>query len=185
MNSSSSIRPDIERILFTKKQLLTRIGELADQLVADLPDSDEPPIFINIMGGAANFFVHLTEAIGDRGQLIEDFAVFKSYDGEESTGTAKVLIDVRYRITNRDIVIVEDIVDTGITMRAILDLLESRHPRSILICTLLDKAEARIIKDLKIDYTGFRVEKGDFVIGFGLDLDDKYRHLPFVGILKQ
>ncbi|MBT4209987.1 MAG: hypoxanthine phosphoribosyltransferase [Candidatus Komeilibacteria bacterium] len=179
----NSLKGDIVHILFTKEQIAIRVKELADQLVVDLPESDQPPIFVNIMGGAAHFFVHLTEAIGDRGQLIEDFMAVKSYDEDKSTGSAKILIDLLSDIADRDIVIVEDIIDSGITMRAILDLLSPRKPRSIRVCTLLDKAEARQVDDLQVDYVGFTV--GDhFVVGYGLDSRQGYRHLPYIGVLK-
>lgn len=184
MNSKLSIKGDISEILYTEKQLKDRIKEMADQIVSDFSESEQPPIFIIVMGGAVHFYSLLVLAIGDRMQLEQDFMALQSYVGDKSSGSAKVLIDLLSSIEDRDIVIVEDIIDTGITMQKILSLLKPRNPHSIKICALLDKAEARTCDDIQIDYIGFEVGN-HFVVGCGLDYKQGYRHLPYIGILKK
>ena len=95
----------------------------------------------------------------------------------------KIEKDLKANITNRDVIIVEDIVDSGLTLNHLIELLQTRSPRSIRVCTLLDKAAARE-KAVPVDYRGFEIPK-EFVVGYGLDYEEKYRNLPFIGILKQ
>ncbi len=112
-----------------------------------------------------------------------DFMAVSSYEGgTQSTGVVKIEKDLKSNITDRDIILVEDIIDTGLTIAHLINLLGTRNPRSIRVASLLDKKPARKT-DVPLDYIGFEVPK-EFVIGFGLDYDEKYRNLPFIGIMK-
>jgi hypoxanthine phosphoribosyltransferase len=106
-----------------------------------------------------------------------------SYEGgTKSTGVVKIEKDLKTNITDRDVILVEDIIDTGLTINHLVSLLETRAPRSIRVCALLDKLPARV-KHARIDYRGFEIPK-EFVIGYGLDYDEKYRNLPFIGVMR-
>ncbi len=182
--SKPSLICDKVKVTHTEEEIKRKVAELADQIVEDCLECDQPPIFMAVMGGAVHFFSDLTRAIGARMHLVQDFMVVKSYEGQETTGNVKFLLDHRSEIKGRDVIIVEDIVDTGFTMRAIIDLLWTRQPRSIKVCTLVDKPERRQVSDLHLDYLGFSIEDY-FIVGYGMDEDEAYRNLPFMGRLEQ
>ncbi|MEO1442608.1 MAG: hypoxanthine phosphoribosyltransferase, partial [Chloroflexota bacterium] len=112
-----------------------------------------------------------------------DFLSVSSYGSgaRSSTGKVRIDMDLKAQVTGRDVLIVEDIIDTGHTLRFVLDMLQARKPKSLKLCTLLDKPERREI-DIPVDYVGFEIEN-KFVFGYGLDLDEKFRNLPFVGVV--
>jgi hypoxanthine phosphoribosyltransferase len=170
---------DIQQILFSKEQIAERIKELGKTLSEDYAGKD--PIFVCILKGSSLFFADLVREITV--PINFDFMSISSYGDEFiSTGQVKLLKDLDTAIENRHVVIVEDIVDTGTTLSYLIKNLEARAPASIKICTLLDK-ECRRKTDITPDYCGFKV--GDhFVVGYGLDFENGYRHLPFVGVLK-
>lgn len=182
--ASHSVMRELSKVTFERNQIRDRVQELADQIVSDLQDSDHKLVVIAIMGGAVHFFSDLTRAIGPRMHLEQDFMVVKSYEGQDSTGNVKIIFDHRADIEDCDVIIVEDIVDTGLTISAILNLLKARKPHSVRVATLFDKVERRQVEDLEIDYIGFEIDDY-FIVGYGMDCDEAYRHLPFAGMMKQ
>lgn len=171
---------DIKEVLISEQQLQERIMELAEQLNADLADKD--PIFIGVMKGVVMFFGDMVKRITVPCQI--DFMWISTYEGTESTGNMVVKKDISSDIKGRNVVILEDIFDTGNSLDFTYHYLLSKEPASIKICTLLDKPARR--KEgitLQADYTGF-VIPNEFVIGYGLDYNEYYRNLPYIGILK-
>ena len=170
---------DIQQILFSKEQIAERIKELGKTLSEDYAGKD--PIFVCILKGSSLFFADLVREI--TAQIYFDFMSISSYGDEFiSSGQVKLMKDLDTPIENRHVVIVEDIVDTGTTLSYLVKNLEARSPASVKICTLLDK-ECHRKTDITPDYCGFKV--GDhFVVGYGLDFEGGYRHLPFIGIMK-
>lgn len=171
---------DIKEVLISEQQLQERIMELAEQLNADLADKD--PIFIGVMKGVVMFFGDMVKRITVPCQI--DFMWISTYEGTESTGNMVVKKDISSDIKGRNVVILEDIFDTGNSLDFTYHHLLSKEPASIKICTLLDKPARR--KEgitLQADYTGF-VIPNEFVIGYGLDYNEYYRNLPYIGILK-
>lgn len=174
---------DIKEVLYSAEDIRLRVTSLADTIVMDYQDKEQAPILIAVLMGSVHFFSDLMRAIGTRMHVEPDFMVVKSYDGTHSSGTVKILIDLRASVADRDVIVVEDIVDTGSTMKSILDILGNRHPSSIRTCVLLDKPSTRQI-EVPIDYVGFEVPNL-FVVGYGLDYNEAYRQLPFIGVLKE
>jgi hypoxanthine phosphoribosyltransferase len=157
-----------------------RVGELAKKIDAEY--SEKNPVVVCILRGAIFFATDLTKELSIPLEI--DFMSLSSYgDSTKSSGVVKIKKDIDTDITKRHVIIVEDIVDTGLTLKYINDYFEKHNPASIKICTLLDKPNAHKT-DLKIDYVGFDVGN-EFVVGYGLDFAQKYRNLPFIGILKK
>ena len=170
----------LEKVLFSKEQLAKRIKELAAQLDKDY--AGKTPLMVAILKGSVMFF---TDLIREMTLPLEiDFMSISSYgSGVKSTGEVKMIKDLDNKIEGKDVIIVEDIVDSGYTMKYLTHLLEARNPSSIKICALLDKPSRRET-DVAVDYKGFEV--GDeFVVGYGLDYAARYRNIPFIGILKR
>lgn len=173
--------PLLDRVLIGSDDLTRRIQELGAEITRDYADSGSMPLLVCILKGAYVFLADLTRFIGVEHEV--DFMAVSSYEGgTQSTGVVKIEKDLRANITGRDVIIVEDIVDSGLTLNHLLELLGTRGPRSIRICALLDKSAARK-KDVEVHYRGFEIPK-EFVVGYGLDYDEKYRNLPFIGVLK-
>ena len=171
--------PLIDHILISSEQIGRRVQQLGAEISRDYVD--RTPILVNILKGAFVFLADLTRSISVHHEV--DFMAISSYHGgTESTGVVKIEKDLKANITDRDVLIVEDIVDTGLTLNHLLDVLRTRNPRSVRVCTLLDKSTRRI-KEVPVDYRGFEIPD-EFVIGYGLDYDEKYRNLPFIGVLK-
>lgn len=170
---------DIERVLISEEELQKRIGELGQQLAKDYDGKD--PIFVGVLKGVVNFFTDMVRATPIRCQY--EFMAVSSYGGGTSTsGNVKLLKDVSCNIKGRHIVILEDILDSGLTLKFVTEHLRAMEPASLKICTLLDKPERRKV-DIFADYVGFTIPN-EFVVGFGLDYQEFYRNLPFVGVLK-
>lgn len=171
---------DIEEILVSQDKLERRIKELGIQISEDY--IRRLPLLVCILRGAFMFLADLTREI--KIPLAIDFMAISTYEGKtESSGIVKILKDLDTPIEDRDVLIIEDIVDTGLTMDSVTKLLSTRNPKSIKLCTLLDKAERRIVK-VNVDYYGFTVPN-KFVVGYGLDFEERYRNLPFIGVLKE
>lgn len=171
---------DIEKVLFTEEQIQTRIQELAGELNAQYADADVP-LLVCILKGAVVFLSDLVRHLNFRHEM--DFMVVSSYgSGTRSSGIVRILLDLETNIQGRHVIIVEDIVDTGHTLSYILRNLETRHPASIRIATLLNKPSRREI-EIPVDFVGFEIPD-EFVLGFGLDYAEQYRNLPFIGVLK-
>ncbi len=171
--------PLIEKVLIGSDEIQRRVQQLGTEISRDY--MDRQPILVCILKGAYVFLADLTRHISAHHEV--DFMAISSYHGgTQSTGVVKIEKDLKSNITDRDVLIVEDIVDTGLTLNHLLALLQTRNPSSIRICTLLDKSSRRL-KDVPVSYRGFEIPD-EFVIGFGLDYDEKYRNLPFIGVLK-
>ena len=170
---------DIERVLISEEELQKRIAELGQQLAADYADKE--PIFVGVLKGVVNFFTDMVRATPIRCQY--EFMAVSSYgSGTSTSGTVKLLKDVTCDIKGRHVVILEDILDSGLTLKFVTEHLRAMKPASLKICTLLDKPERRKV-DVYADYIGFTIPN-EFVVGFGLDYNEYYRNLPFVGVLK-
>ena len=171
---------DIKEILFTEEEIKKRIEILGKKISEDY--KGKFPLFVCILRGAFMFLADLLREV--QIPLSVDFMAISSYGGNtESTGQVKILKDLDTSIKGRDVLIIEDIVDTGLTMDAVTRLLRTRKPKSLKICTLLDKEERRKVP-VNISYYGFKIPN-KFVVGYGLDYKEKYRNLPFIGILKE
>lgn len=170
---------DIERILISEEELQTRIKELGAQVAADY--ADKKPIFVGVLKGVVNFFKDMVTATPIRCEY--DFMAVSSYgSGTSSSGNVQLLKDISTDIKGRHVIILEDILDSGNTLKFVRERLLSMGPASLKICTLLDKPSRRKV-DIYADYVGFTVPNA-FVVGYGLDYDEFYRNLPFIGVLK-
>lgn len=166
-------------MLYTAEQIAARIRELGREISRDYRDKEL--VLIGVLKGSCVFLADLMRAIDLR--LTIDFMSVSSYkDGTSSSGDVEILKDLSNPIRSKDVIVVEDIVDTGLTLTRLLEILGSRGATSIKLAALLDKPEPRINKDLRIDYTGF-VIPNRFVVGFGLDAAGRYRNLPFIAVV--
>ena len=171
---------DIKKVLLTEEQIHNRIAELGRDLMVDYADKN--PIFVGVLKGVVVFYSDMIRAFQAPCQL--DFMWISSYAGTQSTGNMLVRQDVTTDLKGRHVVILEDILDTGRSLKFTYDHLVSKGAASVRICTLLDKPEGRVPGfDIKADYVGFSIPN-EFVVGYGLDYNEQYRNLPFVGILK-
>lgn len=171
---------DIEKILLSEQQIQTRIQELGEVLTKEYADKN--PVIVGVLKGVVVFYADMIRHIQVPCQM--DFMWLSSYAGTDSTGKMLVRQDVTADIRNRHVLILEDIFDTGNSLEFTVNHLKKQNPASIKICTLLDKPERRRAGvTLKADYVGFTIPNA-FVVGYGLDYNEKYRNLPYVGILK-
>lgn len=171
---------DIQQILLTEEQIKARVQELGQQLSRDYKDKN--PVFICILKGAAIFYADLLRNFEDHCEM--DFMQLSSYRGTQSTGNVVVLKDVAQDLEGRHVVVVEDILDTGRSLGEVCAYLRSRHVESLKLCVLLDKPEGRAPGvTLEADYVGFSIPNA-FVVGYGLDYNERYRNLSYVGVLK-
>ena len=171
---------DIEKILLSEQQIQTRIQELGEVLTKEYADKN--PVIVGVLKGVVVFYADMIRHIQVPCQL--DFMWLSSYAGTDSTGKMLVRQDVSADIEGRHVLILEDIFDTGNSLEFTVNHLKKQNPASIKICTLLDKPERRRAGvTLKADYVGFTIPNA-FVVGYGLDYNEKYRNLPYVGILK-
>ena len=171
---------DIAKILYTEEQIQTRIRELGEELTRDYAGKN--PVIVGVLKGVVIFYADMIRQIKVPCQM--DFMWISSYAGTESTGNMVVKRDISADIKGRHVLILEDIFDTGHSLDYTYSHLMSKEPASLKICTLLDKPERRKAGiTLKADYVGFTIPN-EFVVGYGLDFDENYRNLPYVGILK-
>ena len=174
------MRDDIQTVLVTEEQLRAKVAELGAQISRDYAGKDL--LLVSILKGAVVFMADLMRAVTIPCSI--DFMVVSSYGGTntESTGLVKIVKDLDADLSGREVLIVEDVLDTGVTLSNLVPMLRMRHPNSVKICAILDKP-ARRKTSITADYRGFEVPDA-FVVGYGLDYDEKYRNLPFVGVLK-
>ena len=171
---------DIKEVLLTQEQIQEKVKELAGILSEEYAGKD--PVFVGVLKGVVMFFADMVRAIDTPCQI--DFMWISSYSGTNSTGNMVVKRDLSVDIKGRHVVILEDIFDTGNSLDYTYKHLMSKEPASLEVCTLLDKPERRNpAVTLKADYVGFEVPNA-FVVGYGLDFNEHYRNLPYVGILK-
>ncbi|NRB39008.1 MAG: hypoxanthine phosphoribosyltransferase [Pseudomonadales bacterium] len=167
-------------VLVAEDQIKQRIADMGKQLTADYADIDAPLIVVVLMKGAFVFAADLVREI--QLPLHMDFMIVSSYgDKTESSREVRIIKDLQEAIHDRHVLLVDDIIDTGLTFKKIVDLLQGRNPRSLKTCTLLDKSGRRET-DLDVDYFGFHIPN-KFVVGYGLDYAQSYRNLPYIGIL--
>jgi len=171
---------NISYVLLSEEQIQTRVKELAAELSAEYAGKD--PIFVGVLKGVVMFYADFVKNFTEPCQM--DFMWISSYAGTNSTGKMNVRQDLSQNIKGRHVVILEDIFDTGKSLQYTYDHLLTKEPASLKICTLLDKPERRVPGiTVKADYTGF-VIPNEFVVGYGLDFNEHYRNLPFVGVLR-
>ena len=171
--------PVLDRILFSQEQLAQRVAELGRQISADY--RGKMPLFVGILRGCILFYSDLMKQISVDYNM--DFMCLSSYSGTSSMGQVRTMLDLRESIKGRHVVVVEDIVDTGLTLEYLMANLQSRGAASLEICCLLDKPCNRKV-DIHPKYIGFEVGD-DFVIGYGLDYNELYRNLPYIGVFKK
>ncbi len=172
-------REFLGEILISKEALQKRVAELGAEISEDYKDKD--PVLICILRGGVMFLTDLMRNM-EVPHAVEFMAVSSYGAGRrESSGEVRITLDLNTSIADRDVLVVEDIIDSGRTLSSVLELLSTRKPRSLTVCTLLDKAERREVH-VPIRYRGF-VIPDKFVFGYGLDIDEFYRNLPFIGVV--
>lgn len=171
---------DVSKVLVTAEQITARCKELGAQIEKDY--EGKKVVFVGLLKGSMPFMSELVKYIDIEGMEL-DYMKVSSYSGTKTSHNLKISLDLNRDIEGLDIVIVEDIVDTGFTLQSVTKLMKDKGANSVEICTLLNKEERREV-DIHAKYVGFEVPD-EFVIGFGLDFDEKYRQLPYVGVLKE
>ena len=174
------MKNDVAKILFTREEIAEKVKSLANQLKGAYEGKN--PLILCILKGSLIFTADLVRELDFPCQI--DFMQVSSYgSGAETTGKLKIKKDMDTDISGRDVIIVEDILDTGVTLSNLIQELQRRGASSVAVCVLLNKP-ARRISEVKADYIGYDIEN-EFVIGYGLDYDEKYRNLPYIGVLKR
>lgn len=170
----------LEKTLISEEEIKARVSELAKQIEKDY--EGKAPTVIGVLKGSIMFYTDLVRQINL--PLTVDFMSISSYGaGVNSSGEVKIIKDIDGKIGGKDVIIVEDIIDSGYSMNCLLKLFATRSPKSVKVCALLDKPSRREIP-VPIDYTGFQVAN-EFVVGYGLDYAGLYRNIPFIGVLKK
>ena len=172
------LQNDIKKVLVTHEEIVERSIELGKQITEDYKNN--PPLVVALLKGSVPFLAELIQHIDLDIQY--DFMDVSSYDGTESIGDIKIIKDLDSSIKGVDILLVEDIVDTGRTIHSVCEMLMHKGAKSVKVITLLDKPSRRVCQ-CKADYVGFEVEN-EFVVGYGMDFNQRYRCLPYIGILK-
>lgn len=173
------MKKDIEQVLFSEAQLADKVAELGARISADYAGKN--PLIVSVLKGSYVFMADLTRQITIPCNI--DFMAVSSYGaGTKTTGEVQIIKDIGSKIDGRDLIIVEDILDSGVTLSFLMKVLKARGANSIRLCTLLSKPERRKV-DVPIDYLGFEIPDA-FVVGYGLDYAEKYRNLPYIGILR-
>lgn len=174
------LEDNLAKILIPSDRLQARVYELGAQISNDYGDAR--PLLVCVLKGGVIFMSDLSRALTIPHEL--DFMAISSYGGKrvETSGVVRIIMDLNANIENRHVLVVEDIIDTGHTLAYMIDMLNARNPASLKICALLNKPERRD-KDIQLDYVGFDIPN-EFVVGYGLDFDELYRNLPYIGVLK-
>src|SRR5215475_2081848 len=168
---------DVDEILFTEKQIRSRVADLAREITADYKDAKL--VLVSVLRGSVFFATDLARKV--ELHLSMDFLSISSY-GEGSEGVVRITKDLEENIAGKDVLLIEDIVDTGFTLKYLLRALWSRNPKSLEVCTLLDRKARRII-EIDLKYVGFEIPD-KFVVGYGLDFRQRYRNLPYIAVVK-
>ena len=170
---------DVERILITSEEIGARVRELGQQITNDY--AGQEILMIGVLRGAVIFMADLARSI--KRPMDIDFMAITSYGlSTNSSGVVRIIKDLDEVVEGRHILIIEDIIDSGRTLYYLIDILKKRNPKSVHLCTLLDKPERRV-RDVKVDYTCFDIPD-EFVVGYGLDYAQKYRNLPYIGVVE-
>ncbi len=176
---SAAMQDDVAEILLEQETIARRVRELGEEIARNYAGKDL--VFVSILKGALPFLADLMRATPI--PLSLDFLEVSSYGhSTETSGVVRVLKDLAHPIASRDVLIVEDVIDTGLTLNYVMEHLRAQHPASLRLCALLDKPARRIVP-LVIDYRGFEIPDR-FVVGYGLDFAERYRNLPFIGVLR-
>ena len=171
---------EVGRVLYGREDVRRRVAELGRTITGDYVGRE--PVFVTVLKGGAVFLADLVRAI-DLPLEVSFMAISRYGDAEESLGRVQILLDVELDLAGRDVVLVEDIVDTGLTIAHLMDLFRTRLPRSVKVCALLHKpARARV--EVNVDFLGFTIED-KFVVGYGLDFAERYRNLPYIGVVER
>ena len=172
-------------VLISPDDIKAKTLELANEIAASIPPSDQPIILLGILKGSVHFLSDLSRALWTLGRECQlEFMQVSSWHGAtSSSGVVQIKKDIDSSIENRDVVIVEDILDTGRTLSHLRELLGTRHPRSLQICTLLSKPDARVV-NVDCEHIGFEIPN-EFVVGYGLDFDERYRNLQYIAVFHQ
>lgn len=166
-------------VMIPRDTIATRVAEMGARITRDYADREL--VLVGVLKGAVMFMADLARHIDLA--LRMDFLGLSSYgDATQSSGVVRITQDLSHPVGGKDVLVVEDIVDTGLTLRFLIDTLESRQPRSVKVATLLHKP-ANTVQQVPLDYVGFTVEDR-FVVGYGLDFEQRYRNLPYVGVLR-
>lgn len=173
---------DIEKVVFDEETIRMRVGELGKKISSDYGDVPEEVFCIGILKGAAIFYTDLVRQISLPVRF--DFMIASSYgNATESSGTVRILKDLDFDIKGKHVILVEDIIDSGTTMHYLLDYIRLRKAASVKLCAFLNKPSRRTV-EVPIDYCGYDVPD-EFLVGYGLDYAEKYRNLPYIGVLKK
>ena len=171
---------DIKKVLISEEEIQAKVAEIGARISEDYAGKDL--LMVGILKGSVVFMADLMRAVGVHTQI--DFMSVSSYgSGTKSSGVVKIIKDLDNNVEGYDLLLVEDILDSGLTLSYLREMLQNRHPNSIKIVTLLNKP-ARRTADIQPDYCCFDVPD-EFVVGYGLDFDERYRNLPYVGVLKE
>ena len=172
---------DLKRVMFSAGEIAAKVQEIGEKITEDYKDVPEDVFCVGILKGAVVFYTDLVRTI--KRNVKFDFMVASSYgSGTKSSGAVKILKDLDYDVAGKHLILVEDIVDTGITMEYLLKYCLGRGAKSVKICALLTKPSRRVV-NITVDYVGFTVPD-EFLVGYGLDYDGNYRNLPYIGVLK-
>ena len=171
---------DVKKILVSEEEIVRRCDELGAQIKKDYEEKNELPLVVGLLKGSVPFLAELVKHIDM--DICYEFMDVSSYEGTESIGDVKVNLDLRSSVKGIPVLLVEDIIDTGRTIQEVKRLLKNKGASDVKVVSLLDKPDRRIV-EIEADYVGFTVPN-EFVIGFGLDFNQKYRNLPYVGVLK-
>ena len=174
-----SMNDSIEKVLFDEESIEKIVKRLGEQISRDY--GGKKLLLVSVLKGSVVFMADLMRSITVPCEI--DFMVVSSYGaGTRSSGNVKIVKDLGIDVKDYDLLIVEDILDSGVTLSTLKSMLEARHPASVRICTFFDKPERRVT-DVKVDYTGFNIPD-EFVVGYGLDYAQRYRNLPFIGVVE-
>lgn len=173
---------DIEKVLFSHEEIVVATKRIAEQITEDYKNSEKEPVLLCTLKGALPFMAELMKQLDIH--VVTDFIDVASYHGgTESTGSIILRKDVTMDLENRDVIVIEDIVDTGRTLQHLITYLRERNVKSVACAALVDKPETRIV-DIQADYIGV-ISPNEFLVGYGLDYEEKYRNLPYIGVLKE
>jgi hypoxanthine phosphoribosyltransferase len=176
-----TLHDDVERVILSEEDVQARVAELGEEIARDYAGAERPLLLVAVLRGAVLFVADLARAIENSVEI--DFMAVSSYGSStKSSGVVRILKDLDEDIEGRDVLVVEDILDTGLTLKYLLRNLASRKPKTLEVCTLLSKDGKQRVP-IECKYKGFSIAD-EFVVGYGLDYAERYRNLPYIGVLK-